>query len=138
MASQVTVQELRGLGLPAIKGPGGYFQTRTAADVAWSDLMIAIFTPRGARPMNREFGSLLHEQLFEPQSAVASQSIIDYLIRSAVDAHCPHIRTEAVEVVSAEGRELRILIEFSLRSDETDVQRREIRIDQSYISAGGA
>lgn len=138
MANLRTVTELRGLALPAQKGPGGYFQTKSARDVAWGDLMLALFTPQGSRPMNRAFGSVLHEQLFEPVSALVDGGVLDYVIRDAVTQYCPHIVIREVEILDSPSKSIHLVIKFALRSDSSTVQTREVQIDKTYVSVGGA
>ena len=131
------VTELKGLALPAQKGPGGYFETKSSLDVAWGDLMLTLFTPVGSRPMNREFGSVLHQQLFEPIDAVLDEGILEYVIREAVDIYAPHIEIREVVALDAPPKQARVAIKFALRTDAANEATREVQIDRSFVSAGG-
>ena len=137
-ADYSTTTLLRGLGLPAQKGPGGYFETLTQGSVAWSDLLIALFTPQGARVMNRGFGSNIHHQLFEPNLSTVDQPVVSHIVRDAVRRHCPHIEVLDVRVLApSQSKQLRFVVEFSLRSDRTNTQTREVLIEKSFVSVGG-
>lgn len=137
MANLQTVTELRGLALPANKGPGGYFETKSPLDIAWGDLMLALFTPQGSRPMNRSFGSVLHEQLFEPTVDLIDNGTLDFVIREAVAQFCPHLVIRDVEILQSGEKTVNLVIRFALRRDSTTEQTREVLIDRTYISAGG-
>lgn len=136
MANLPTTTQLRGLALPALKGAGGYFETKTALDVAWGDLMNAILTPRGSRFMRRSFGSALHEQLFEPNTD-DQQEIVDYVIREAAQEHCPHLQIRSVSVYKSEVESNRVLVRvtFALLTDTSQIQDREVLVPKVYISA---
>jgi len=136
MADLQTTTQLRGLALPALKGTGGYFETKTSLDVAWGDLMNALLTPRGSRLMRRSFGSALHEQLFEPNTE-DQQEIVDYIIREAAQEHCPHLQVRSVSVTKSESASNRVLVRvtFALLTDTSQVQDREVLIPKVYISA---
>ncbi len=81
---------LKGLGLPALRGAGGYFAVKNRYDVAWSDLMIALFTPIGGRAFDRSFGSGLHHVLFSPVT-VAVDQLANYTVKQAAALWCPHV-----------------------------------------------
>lgn len=136
MANLQTITQLRGLALPAVKGAGGYFETKTALDVAWGDLMNAILIPRGSRLMRRGFGSTLREQLFEPNTE-DQQALIDYVIREAAQEHCPHVQIREVSVFKSDSVSNRVLVRvtFALRTDTSQVQDREVLIPKVHISA---
>lgn len=133
MADAATVTRLRGLALPAVKGPGGYFETKKDLDVAWGDLMVALFTPRATRVMNRSFGSVLHEQLFEPNTS-EQDATIRYVIQEAIGENCPHIQFREVRISREESRAT-VRIFFALRTDTSDVQSREVIVEKSHLSA---
>ena len=138
MADFQTTTQLSGLALPAVKGPGGYFETRTRGDVAWGDLMFALFTPQGSRPMNRAFGSTLHRQLFQPFDPETDEPVIDLIVREAADQFCPHIDIREVRVLAADRpKQLKFVVSFALRTDLSETQEREVLIEQTHISVGG-
>ena len=87
--------ELRGLGLPALRVYGGYFGSKNRYDVAFSDLLLAIFTPIGVRPMSRSFGSALHKMLFEPNVLEQVQRI-QYIITETAAKWVPHVQIRQV------------------------------------------
>lgn len=138
VADFLTTTELRGLALPTFKGPGGYFETRTRGDAAWGDLMFALFVPQGSRPMNRAFGSTLHRQLFEPFNAETDAPVIDLIVREAAEQFCPHIQIQEVRVLAADRpKQLKFVVSFSLKTDRTETQTREVLIEKTHISVGG-
>lgn len=127
-----TVSRLRGLALPATKGPGGYFESKTALDVAWGDLMIALFVPRGARTMRRSFGSALHEQLFEPAAEPYSDTLA-FVIREGA-AQCPHIAIRNVTIDPQENS-IAIRITFALKTDSSNTTTRAVEVPKVHLSA---
>lgn len=125
-------QQLRGLGLPALRyGGQGYFAAKNAYDVAWSDLMMTLFTPIGGRPMSRSFGSALMEQLFDPVT-VAQANITTYVIQQAAQAWCPHVQVLQVQSVVS-GQSISLGIVFALASDRTKTETRSVLIPKSNI-----
>lgn len=133
MVSVTSTQELRGLGLPASRGPGGLFESKRPEDVAWSDLLIALFTPLGARLMRRSAGSALHELLFDPIDP-RDFSLVELAVRDAATRQVPHVVIANVAVLAREkGIELRIA--FHLANDRgSDPTVRAVTIDKTFIS----
>ena len=132
MTNLPTTTKLRGLALPATKGPGGFFESKSSLDVAWGDLLLTLFTPRGTRVMRRDFGSVLREQIFEPNTEEQA-AVIDHVIREAAADHCPHVQIREVEVTQDE-RAMQIRVLFALRTDTAEVQSREVLIPKVYLS----
>lgn len=126
-----TVTELRGLALPATRGPGGYFESRGPLDVAWGDLLMALFVPVGSRPMNRAFGSALYEILFTPQTL--EFEVVVVAIRDAVARLLPHIVLKDVTVIADTPRTVRVGVVFALASDRETEDRRSVLIDKTHL-----
>ena len=124
------VVQLRGLALPALRGAGGYFAAKTRYDVAWGDLILAIFCPIGARPMRRRFGSAIHNVVFEPNT-LALQQLVNYVVRQAAMQWCPHIVINDV-LVKQTGEEVAVGVVFSLSEDRA-TQDRVILIKKSDV-----
>lgn len=134
MPSSVKSVPLRGLALPALRIGGGYFAAKDKYDVAWGDLMVAIFTPIGGRPMNRQFGSALHTVLFEPGTA-SQEQIVTYVIRQAAARHCPHIIIESIRIARSDAATgLSLGVTFSLVEDKAFTQERTIFLDKTNIT----
>ena len=136
MADAVVAVELAGLALPASKtSPGGYFQSKSKYDVAWGDLLLALFVPAGSRVMRRRLGSSILEMLFEPLDSQLDQQEISFRVRDAIRQQAPHIRIERVQILDPQNpKTLSIAITFSLREDpQTDTRR--IRLSRNFISA---
>ena len=110
-------QTRRGLALPAIRSKGGYFASKSPHATAFGDLMLAIFTPIGSRPMNRTFGSGLNSILFEPNLADLA-STAEFIVRDAAGEWVPHIVIDRVIVVR-DRTALQLKIFFHLVDDET-------------------
>lgn len=115
------LERIVGLGLPVTRQSGGYFTLKKGKDVAFSDLVIAIFTPIGGRPMKRDFGSGLSTLLFDPNDKTAI-GVINKVIRDAAQKWCPYVSVQQVDVAQ-NGRYMYLRIVFSLTDDRTPVER---------------
>jgi len=132
-----TATELRGLALPTRRGAGGYFPSASQIDVAWSDLMIALFTPQNGRPMNRSFGTTLYDLLFEP--IAAEFELVKLVVRDTATRSCPHLVIQDVSVASPEPEHVEVGVTFALRSDLENLQERSVLLKKTSVSvAGGA
>ena len=130
----LSTKELRGLALPAAKGPGGYFESKNPGDTAWGDLLLALMTPIGGRFMRRSLGSGLYEHLFEP--VIENDfPLVDYAIREASDRQLTNVRIERTEIKEV-SRGLEIRVQFRLRSDLDNALQSTVQIPKSF--AGGA
>lgn len=113
-------RRLRGLALPALRDRGGYFKSKDALEIAWGDLLMALLTPIGSRPMLRAFGSTLHRMLFDPTMASALK--IRYIVFETAQRWTPHVRVYGVSV-NTEGREVEVKVTFGLRGSSDFVTR---------------
>jgi phage baseplate assembly protein W len=128
-----TSKELKGLALPALKGTGGYFESKGAGDVSWGDLLLTLFTPIGGRVMRRSFGSSLYDLLFEPLIPGEFQ-IIGAAIRDIARRQLPHVRVTLVqirELQSGIGMEIKIF--FRLQSNLEAEQSQTVLIPKTFI-----
>lgn len=128
-----TSKELKGLALPAVKGTGGYFESKGAGDVSWGDLLLTLFTPIGGRVMRRSFGSSLYDLLFEPLIPGEFQ-IIGAAIRDIARRQLPHVRVTRVqirELQSGIGMEIKIF--FRLQSNLEAEQSQVVLIPKTFI-----
>ncbi len=91
---------------------------------------MAVMTPLGSRPMERSFGSALHNVVFEPADSQIGQ-LVDYVIREAATRHCRHVVVEDV-LVQVISQNVKILIRFSLADDRSS-QDRPIMISKSDV-----
>lgn len=117
----------RGLGLPAFQAPGGYFARKTGIEKAWSDLVLAVFTPQGGRPMRRTFGTAIYDTLFDPNDAKTSR-IVEEAVRGAAERLLPHVQIRGVDV-EQDGKRALLRIQFSLIED-SGIEERTILVDQ--------
>ena len=120
-------QGFKGLALPMVRVPGGYFQSKNELDTAWGDLMQAVLTPIGSRPFARDFGSRLHEVIFEPEGQL-NAPLIRETIRSAAETWAPHVLIYDI-FVEDQGKSIAIEISFSLASS-ADKESRLIRVSR--------
>lgn len=125
--------ELRGLALPATKGPGGYFESKNPGDSAWGDLLLALLTPLGGRFMRRGLGSALYEQLFEPVIE-GDFPLVDYTVRQASDRQLANVRI-ARTAIREVPRGMEISIFFRLRSDLAVEEQRTILVPKTFIGS---
>jgi hypothetical protein len=126
--------EVRGLALPATKGPGGYFESKTPQDVAWGNLLLALLTPQGGRFMRRGLGSALYEQLFEPV-VEGDFPLVDYTIREAAARQLATVNITRTDIsVRNSGRGLDVHVFFRLRSDLEVEESRTVQIPKTIRS----
>lgn len=131
-ADATSTTELRGLALPAVKGPGGLFESKRGGDVLFGDLLVALFTPLGTRIMRRGFGSTVHQLLFEP--IVDDLDFVNFTIRqvSGSDA-LPHVTITNVETRAVE-KGLEVQITFRATNDQQGSQTRTILVPKTFVS----
>lgn len=130
-ASLAQTTTLRGLGLPALSSAGGYFAVKDRYDMAWSDLMIALFTPIGGRPFNRSFGSGLSATVFAPMT-VALDNLTNYVIKQAAQAWCPHVVIISVES-KTHDKTIQLGIKFALANELSRPDFRAVEVDKSSV-----
>ncbi len=121
MTLVVEFDELRGAAMPFFRGVGGFFASKDRYDLALGDLIVAVFTPRNSRPMNRSFGSTVHEYLFEPATGGLA-GILNYVIRAAATKYVPFVNIYAVDV-KIQGDDVAIGIVFGLAGEVEQVKK---------------
>ena len=99
-------------------------------DVAFSDLVIAVLTPLGTRPMRRGFGSAVHLTLFDP-ATLASQKQLTFAIRQVVARSCPHLYVADVSAF-VDGSRIALGIKFGLLNEQA-TQERAVFITKSDV-----
>lgn len=120
--------ETRGLALPAIRSVGGYFASKGPHDVAWGDLLLALFTRLTSRFMRRNIGSSLSDILFQP-NVEENLQVVELIIEDVAERDTPQIVLDDVTVVLS-GRTLALKIAFHLVDDDTiDERLVELRRD---------
>lgn len=130
------VQELRGLALPATRGARGFFDSKNQFDVAWGDLIMAVFVPRGSRPMRRSFGSALYDLLFNPMDI--EDELIEVAIKDTAAQFCPHITIRRVTLLNVDRGHVEVGIVFSLTSDLAAETDRSVVVRKTHINLAGA
>jgi phage baseplate assembly protein W len=126
-----TTGDVVGLALPALRELGGYFRSADRYDTAWSDLMIALFTPIGSRIGERSFGSAVTAVLFEPNTQ-DNAAHLEQLVYETTAQYCPHVRLDGVTVLS-DNRVVSLRIRFGL-SRETGYAERRVEISKADIA----
>lgn len=92
----IDVPVARGLALPAVKDQsGGYFATRDGAKLEAGNLLLLLFTPVGARPMRRAWGSNLPQLLFNAQLN-RDDALFRFYITDAVSRYLPNVEITEV------------------------------------------
>jgi len=107
-----------GVSLPLVMGSTGYFRQTFTTEVAIrTDLSNLLLTRIGERPMNPEFGSGLHNVLFQQQGSDIDSSI-DTIVRSAVSRWMPFVNIDSVDVNRETGEPdiytMRIVVTYSV------------------------
>jgi uncharacterized protein len=86
-----------GISSPTKRGAVMFEQTFTSYDAAKSNLRNLMLTARGERVMQPEFGTGLHELLFEPFDDTYESRLQD-MITQSVNFWLPYITVESIEV----------------------------------------
>lgn len=115
------VIDTRGLALPSLRIAGGYFSSKGPHDVAWGDLLLALFTRLGARFMRRNVGSSFADLLFEP-NAEENIQLIDFIVRETAERDVPQIVVDDITLILGE-RDAGVKIAFHLVDDDTVEER---------------
>lgn len=102
MPARTFPARFRGLVIPIAKWSGGYFSTRTTKDLIKSSIRMILLTRLGERVMLPEFGSRLHELVFEPMSDVLAQLAKAYVIE-AIQRWEPRVILQKVTIVPNEA-----------------------------------
>jgi len=112
----MAVEEMVGIALPGVRVNGqSYFGFRDRYETALGDLLLAIFTPIGGRPMRRAFGSGLYRIVFEP---VLSEQMVRYVVQDTAEQYVPQLVVDDVLSFRID-RVFRMKIICHLVSDET-------------------
>jgi phage baseplate assembly protein W len=112
---------LTGLALPAAKRSGSnYLDSKSNAQVAWGDLLMALIVPAGTRPLSRSFGSNIHRYIFEPNDN-RTQTMIRYIIEQAAAKYAPMVKVANVAITSS-AQTLNFVITFKMANDTTTYQ----------------
>ena len=134
----IDVPQARGLALPAVKSQsGGYFATKTDTALAAGDLLLLLFTPIGARPFRRRWGSALPRLLFDAQLN-QDDSLFRFYITDAVQQHLPNVEITDVQI-NRGSTELSFLIKYRMRG-QVDQESLDVSYDlqSSLRSIGGS
>lgn len=111
-----------GLSLPITNSNGGYFsQNFTTVEQAKSNIKNLLMTRKGERVMHPNFGSGLHEVLFEQLDDIEFEERILTEIESAIQTWIPYVTLGEVEVdMSNSNRDRNIVtvtISFTVGND---------------------
>lgn len=120
--------EKRGLALPASPRVG-YFRSAGPGDLAWSELLLALFTPVGSRPMRRSFGSEMRTVLFDPNDEEVTDELVELIAREA-ERQAPNVRVREAFVVARTQDRVSIRIRYS-RPDLGQVQETTVDLPKT-------
>lgn len=112
---------------------GGYFASRSPYDVAWSDVVITLFTPVGGRVGNRGFGSGLPSLIFDPIDATLP-SMARLMAQQALAEHCPHVNLINLQMKGSGAHQVQVIITFCLASDANTPITKMLRLDRRNIT----
>jgi hypothetical protein len=115
-------EEVRGIGFPIDKSKDGYWGRKNAKSLRQTSLLMILGTHPGERLMLPEFGSRLHELVFEPGDALTCEQI-KHETASALQRWDPYVTVLAV-ATEIEGDTIHIFIDFSDKRDPTEQPRR--------------
>lgn len=109
-----------GITLPLRLGVSGYFETTQDILIQIrTNLMNLLLTKKGERPFQPEFGSDLHNVVFE-QMTDDGLSTVKSSIESAVSQWMPFVQVNEVEVERDESaNRIYVRIAFSLSSNDS-------------------
>lgn len=112
---------IRGVGFPIDKGSEGYFTRRNASSLRRSSIMMILATKPGERVMLPEFGSRLHELIFEPNDEILQRDLINETV-GAISRWEPNVRVLAV-FPEIRSDTVTIFIDFVDLTDENQEPR---------------
>jgi phage baseplate assembly protein W len=125
------VRQLHGLALPAQRTPAGYFGVKGELDVAWGELLLALFTPIGSRPFARTFGSALGTLIFEA-NIVQNAPTIEYVVQTTAEQWVPSVVVTGVLVLIPQSTDTvnrTVDIEVSFRlAGSNEISKRAVRV----------
>lgn len=112
MTDQPYLGQSVGPGIPFVRGNGGYLFPRTGFALVWSNIINILGTPLGSVVMQREFGSAIPQQLFEPNDEALVRKVRKLSIE-AIERWEPRAIIRDVAITSSNDT-LSFLINFSI------------------------
>lgn len=109
----------RGLAFPVEVDDAGLLPQATAESKVQQSLLLILGTARGERVMNPEFGSRLHELLFEPNHAGTRGRVVR-LVTEAVIQWEPRIELMRVDVTTDTTMPSKLLVDIEYRIRATN------------------
>jgi len=82
--------EIYGIGLPIVKGKGGYFTKKSTRDLLRSGVRMIIRTRRGERVMRPEIGCEVPKLAFDPRDSFL-KATLDHYIKLGLLEHLPRV-----------------------------------------------
>lgn len=105
----------RGLGMPVVKRPRGYFQTLFTRDLVKSSIYNILTTRKGERVCVPDFGTDLYKMLFEPSDAI-TKKLIKQIVTDDVAKWEPRVSVQNVRV-STDEYSISVYVEYQILSD---------------------
>jgi phage baseplate assembly protein W len=119
-----------GLALPATRVNGGYFSSRDKYQTALGDVIMAIMTPLGSRPMRRGEGTMF--DLFGPADQQGMKDLRDAAADS-IRRSVPQVVVRKLEFAKADGapNTVNVHITFALADDPATTRSETISLSRA-------
>lgn len=89
-----------GISFPPRKGAGyGFFAVAVDDELLKNNITVILNTKKGSMPMNYEFGSSVHDLLFEPINEL-TQSLIADQIKTDIELWEPRVSVNSIKAAS--------------------------------------
>jgi uncharacterized protein len=108
-----------GLGFPVEIDDTGALPYASAENKVQQSLLIILGTARGERVMNPDFGSRLHELVFEPNNSSTKGRIVQY-VNEAIVKWEPRVEISRVNVTTDPATAGKVLVDIEYRVRATN------------------
>lgn len=124
----------RGPAVPWFSKPDGYFANKGIREVIWGSIINILHTPIGTRVRKPDFGSRLHDLLFEPNDELLV-GLARIYIAEALAKWEPRIEVVEVEVYrdSFDDHKLTCRLTYLIKSDAVE-ERRSFRFSPDAVT----
>lgn len=106
----------RGMALPFVKKPLGYFQSMFSRDVIKSSIFMILSTNIGERVCVPEFGSRILRLVFEPNDIV-TRNLLRQIVVDDVTRWEPRVTVRDVRVASSD-HEIKVYVEYIINGTQ--------------------
>lgn len=120
--------KFRGLAMPLVKKPRGYFQTSGSRDLIRSSIYSILTTRKGERVFVPDFGSDLWRLVFEPMDSV-TKKLIQRAVTEDITKWERRVQVTSVKVVS-DDNVVSLSVEYRI-SPSTTVEELTVQFSQN-------